>query len=235
MELEKTGVPGLDEVLKGGVRKNSSVLIKGAPGTGKTILALQFVYFGAQHGQPGVFITAEEELEDLREHAKTLGMDLEKYEKKKLLYLVKQPVTLRKLISIATPMELISHGKIKRVVLDSLTIFRYGTDDEIAYRKEVLNLLDNMRPVLFLATAEEKKNGIEDIDYAPEDYLFDGLIRTTKVRRSNNFERAIFVEKLRGQNHLLDIFPFSITEKGIVVHPKEIPFSLVEMDVKERR
>ena len=49
VERIKTGVNGLDRVLKGGLRKNSSILITGAPGTGKTILALEFIYYGAKN------------------------------------------------------------------------------------------------------------------------------------------------------------------------------------------
>jgi len=147
---------------------------------------------------------------------------------KKLIYLIKQPITLKKLISIAVPLELIRKGKIKRVALDSLTIFKYGTDDEMSYRKEVLDLVNNMRKVLFLATAEENRGGIDNLYSAEEDYLFDGIIRMIKVRRSNNFERCIFIDKVRGQDHLLDIFPFTIKSNGIIVHSKEIPFSLVE-------
>ena len=141
MDFEKTGVPGLDEILKGGFKKNSSVIIKGGPGCGKTILALQFIWQGAKQGQVGVFISAEEELDDLREYSKTLGMDLEKYEKKKLIYLIKQPITLNKLISISVPLELIKKRNVKRVVLDSLSLFKYGTEGEITYRKELLYLM----------------------------------------------------------------------------------------------
>lgn len=235
MELKKTGVPGLDEILKGGIRERSSILVKGPAGTGKTILALQFILQGAKLNEPGVFISAEEELEDLRENAKSLGMDLEKYEKKKLIYLIKQPMALRKLISIATPLDLMRKRKIKRVVLDSLTIFRYGTDNEMAYRKEVLNLIGNMRKVLFLATAEDKQGGIDEFNGNSEESLFDGIIRLIKVRRDNNFERCVFIEKLRGQDHSTDIFPFTITNRGIVMHPKEIPFSLVNTGFKTRK
>ncbi|MFH1592343.1 MAG: ATPase domain-containing protein [Candidatus Woesearchaeota archaeon] len=235
MDLDKTGIPGLDEILKGGLRRNSSILVKGSPGSGKTILALQFIYAGAKKGEPGVFITAEEDLDDLRAHAKTLGMGLEDYEKKKLIFLVKQPVTLKKLISIATPLDLILKGKVKRVVMDSLTIFRYSTDDEMSYRKEILNLIENMKKVLFMATAEEKKTGLNNLGATAEDYLFDGVIRLIKIRRENNFERCIFVEKARGQDHMIDIYPFTITNKGLVVHPKEIPFSLMESEYKGRK
>ena len=51
VEKIKTGIEGLDKVLKGGLRRNSSMLITGAPGTGKTIMALQFIYYGAKNYQ----------------------------------------------------------------------------------------------------------------------------------------------------------------------------------------
>ena len=77
-ELIKTGTPGLDQVLKGGLRKNSCVLVTGAPGTGKTLMALQFVYYGARDfNENGIFITTEESLEVLHQSGKNLGMDLQ--------------------------------------------------------------------------------------------------------------------------------------------------------------
>ena len=61
VELIKTGVPGLDQMLKGGLRKNSTLLVTGAPGTGKTILALQFIYYGAKdYNENGIFIITED-------------------------------------------------------------------------------------------------------------------------------------------------------------------------------
>ncbi|MBI2671498.1 AAA family ATPase [Candidatus Woesearchaeota archaeon] len=228
MDFEKTGVPGLDEIFKGGIRKNSSIIVKGGPGTGKTILALQFIVEGAKRGQPGLFISAEEELDDFRLYAKSLGIDLEKYEKQKLIFLVKQPVTLKRLISISVPLELIRSKKVKRVVLDSLTLFKYGVENELGYRKEVLDLINNLREVLFLATAEETNNNLDDLECAAEDYLFDGIVRLTKVRDANVFERALYVSKMRGQDHLINIFPFIIKKNGIEVYPKEIPFTLVK-------
>ena len=226
MHFEKSGVPGLDEILKGGIRNNSSIIVRGGPGSGKTILALQFIIQGAKEGQTGVFISAEEELDDLRDYAKSIGLDLEEYEKKKLVYLIKQPITLNKIISFSVPLDLIKKGKIKRVVVDSLSIFRYGTDGELTYRKELLYLINNMRSVLFMATAEEKKYGV-DTESSQEDFLFDGIIRLIKVRKENNFERCLFVSKMRGQEHSINIFPFEIKKLGLIVYPKQIPFSLI--------
>ena len=154
-------------------------------------------------------------------------MDLEKYEKKKLIYLIKQPITLRKLISVSAPLELIRGKNVKRVVLDSLTLFKYSAEGELAYRKEVLDLISNMRSVVFLATAEEKRFGVDDAESTSDDYLFDGIIRMIKVRKTNNFERCIYVSKMRGQEHSMDVVPFSIKKNGITIYPKEIPFSLL--------
>ena len=82
-EFIKTGVRGLDIILKGGLRKNSSLLITGAPGTGKTIMSMQFIYYGAKdYNENGIYIASEDNLPDLRKNAKNLGMDLEEMEKK---------------------------------------------------------------------------------------------------------------------------------------------------------
>ena len=97
VELIKTGTPGLDTILKGGLRKGAAILITGAPGTGKTIIALQFIYYGAKkYNDNGIFITTEESLADLRANAKNFGMDIDEMEKKSKIFLLEKPLaTLR--------------------------------------------------------------------------------------------------------------------------------------------
>src|SRR3989344_5450428 len=93
VELIKTGVPGLDKVLKGGLRKNSTVLITGAPGTGKTLLTLQFIYYGAKdYNENGIFISTEESLEVLGQSAKNLGMELNPMVKKGKILFLQKPI-----------------------------------------------------------------------------------------------------------------------------------------------
>lgn len=64
-----SGVPGLDEVLEGGFLAERACLVRGAPGTGKTTLGLQFLAAGAEAGEPVLFISLEEPEERVRQHA----------------------------------------------------------------------------------------------------------------------------------------------------------------------
>jgi circadian clock protein KaiC len=71
-----TGVPGLDEVLRGGYAIGRPTLISGGPGSGKTNLALSLVVSACDRGEPVVFVAFEENPEALRRNAGTLGHDL---------------------------------------------------------------------------------------------------------------------------------------------------------------
>lgn len=233
MEKIATGIPGFDDILKGGINENSSVLITGGPGTGKSILCLQFIHEGAKKGEAGVYITSEEDEDSLRDYARELGMDIEKYEKQGLIHLVKQSISNKKLVSIATPVDIIKKDYVKRVVLDSLTLFQYThIAGDYDYRKEVVEFLKLMKElkVTLLATSEKVRTNLDHFEYRPEDFLFNGLIVMTKIRKASTFERCIYVAKMRGQEHLVDIFPFTINHGGIKIFTKQIPFSLIEQD-----
>jgi circadian clock protein KaiC len=72
------GIPGLDDILLGGLRRNRLFLIEGEPGTGKTTLALQFLLEGARTGEKGLYITLSETEEELREVALSHGWSLDR-------------------------------------------------------------------------------------------------------------------------------------------------------------
>ena len=231
----KTGVPGLDDILKGGLREKAAVLVSGGPGCGKTILAMQFLLEGAKSGQAGLCILYDTEKEEFLEYAEFLGITLKKYEKNGLITVMKRPTLVKKFVSLAEPLELIQKKKIKRVVLDSLTMYSYvHVGEEKDYRKEIISLLDSMKNVTFLATDQSQMFTIDEAKFEAEYFLFDGLIMLTKVRSGASFERVMTVAKMRGQDHLMDIFPFSIGNGGVQVYPTQLPFSLIRGDVVQK-
>src|SRR5215207_8231459 len=76
-----TRIRGLDEVLDGGVPQGRTTLVSGGPGSGKTVLGLEFLCRAAAEGTPGIFITFEERAEAIRKNALSMGLDLAALEK----------------------------------------------------------------------------------------------------------------------------------------------------------
>src|SRR5579863_5156699 len=72
-----TGIPGLDDILHGGLAKGFLYLIEGNPGAGKTTLALQFLIEGAQRGEKGLYLSLAESEDELRHVADSHGFNLE--------------------------------------------------------------------------------------------------------------------------------------------------------------
>ena len=239
VELIKTGVSGLDQILKGGLRRNSSILITGAPGTGKTILALQFIYYGAKdHNENGIFITTEENLEDIRQFAKNLGMDLSSMEGKGKLFFVQKPITTLKggLSSIKGLVDAIKKHNVKRVVLDSLIFFEYlyprFDGKKMEFRRQVLIFMHELKKagVTFLAVSERSVTDFDRLTYDMMDFVFEGFIVLSRIRKGSYFERVITVAKIRGQDHSLDVYPITIGNEGLKVLYDQTPFSLVEKE-----
>jgi len=226
-----SGIPGLDEILNKGFRKNSSVVITGESGSGKSVFALQFLIDGAKNGESCLYITTEETIESIEEYARSLGLHIEDLRKKGLLHIMEQRPNRGRLMTIEAPIKFIKQKKIKRVVLDSLTLFEYVYAESInEYRKGVLQFLMDMKDagVTLLATSERAYSKLDTFQYKPEDSLFEGIIMLLKIRKSAVFERALTIDKMRGQNHQLGIYPFKIGKEGITVFPKETPFALIE-------
>src|SRR5436190_15424009 len=83
-----TGIAGLDTMLHGGFIRESSILVRGAPGTGKTTLAFHYLIEGAKRGEQGLLVSFEEFPKSLYRDAESVGFNLPEYEAKGLLHIV---------------------------------------------------------------------------------------------------------------------------------------------------
>src|SRR3989338_1110793 len=89
IERVKTGVFGLDDLLEGGFPKGRTILLSGGPGTGKTIMGIQYVYKGiVDYGEPAVYATIDEQPSHIREDMLRFGWDLEKLESQNKLAMI---------------------------------------------------------------------------------------------------------------------------------------------------
>lgn len=144
----KTGIKGLDEMLGGGLFKGSSTALRGAPGTGKTSLDLEFIAKGiTEFGQPGLIITFEEFMENLDNDAASIGFDLKTLrESGKLSIIMTSPSTF--LREMAAPGgkfdEIIVKNGIERAFIDSLGML-YAFDPDTTGRGSTGSLIHGLK------------------------------------------------------------------------------------------
>lgn len=233
MERVKTGIPGADDLLRGGLVQNTVVIVSGSPGIGKSNFAMQYIYNGAaQFNEAGVYVTVEDVPEKIREYANAFGWDVEKYEKEGKIAIVAQPIYAEEERSRSkekkeTLAETIRRLNAKRVVLDSVTLFKYLFKDDMARRINLLNFVNMVKSLgcTTLMVAEQHES-TPNVMYTDEHFLADGLLVMFWLQHKERQERCIRVVKMRGSAISSDIRPMDITEKGVIVYPTQVPLSL---------
>lgn len=149
--LASTGIPGLDDVLHGGLVINRLYLVEGTPGTGKTTLALQFLLEGVAQGERGLYITLSETAEELRSVAESHGWSLDGIDVFELAsggdtldpdreqdLLHPWEVELGEVIKHITAQ--IDRLAPPRIAFDSLSELRLLALDPLRYRRQILGL-----------------------------------------------------------------------------------------------
>ncbi|HLL17674.1 MAG TPA: ATPase domain-containing protein, partial [Rubrivivax sp.] len=147
--LLETGAPGLDDVLGGGLVANRLYVLEGAPGAGKTTVAVQFLLQGARRGEPVLYITLSETAEELQGVALSHGWDLsgvnihEMLPSDKLLepdeqYTMFHPSELELTETTLKILSDVDTIKPTRVVFDSLSELRLLAGTSLRYRRQIL-------------------------------------------------------------------------------------------------
>ncbi len=239
IERVNTGVPGLDELVEGGFPKGDTILIAGKAGTGKSILAIQFLYNGAvKYGETGVLVTLEEPPRLIKRNMMNFGMDLAKLEKERKLAIVDlspskevTPVTMGEFPSFdlsgleAIIMSHVKKLKATRVVIDTLSILAYKFRSRDILREEFFKLTANITKsgVTLLLTSEIPEHHLGLGVFDVEAFLASGVLVLYNEKISDTLRsRPIEVLKLRGSKHSSRIHPMRITEVGVRVFPGEI-------------
>jgi len=224
-----TGIQGLDKVMGGGLEKDSTNIVCGGPGTGKSIFAIQFLVNGIEKfDEPGVYITFEETKDKIVKHMAKFGWDLKKLEDQNKLQIIEYtPSNVKKLLAEGGGEVDIAIEKLKakRVVIDSLSAFALLFKDELARMEAFLDLFKLIQRWDCVAVLiSEDEQDVEKHHPTAVEFEVDGVILLYNIRKGDLRERALEILKMRGISHSNKIFPMKITDNGVVVFPDEAVF-----------
>ena len=238
-EYIPTGVPGMDKILGDkGIPKGHTILICGGPGSGKTTFAIQFLYKGiTEYHEPGLYITLDEDPEDIKNNMSKFGWNLEKLEEeKKLAFVNISPVRMvpsdkiglihlgMKEFKLVKLLEAIRKGieevQAQRVIIDPVTIFMLQYPDETERIHAMRDLITEFRKTgcTHLLISELRGTGLER-EYQFEEYLSQGVILLRTFLKGDKLIRMCQVEKMRGLDVDTQPRPYKITNSGMEIYP----------------
>ncbi|MFA4855572.1 MAG: ATPase domain-containing protein [archaeon] len=225
----KTGVPGLDDILFGGIPQNNLVVVSGDPGSGKTGLVLEFLYNGVvKYNEPGVYISLEESAEEIISFAELFGWDVKTLINKKLLSII--TVELYDFDKLKNTIEdEVSRLKAKRLVIDPGVVFRLYFDRELDARKRILSLGRMLKRIdcTAIITNEISLESSSSL-FGLEEYVADGVILLYHTKLEDRFIRSVGILKMRGTKISEKLHPVRITDTGIKILAKQELFEEVK-------
>lgn len=223
-----TGIKGLDEMLDGGIVSGTSIVVAGSPGTGKTTLGVEFIYRGiTKHNENGIIITFEELPDRLCDDMMNFGWDLKKLEQQgKLKIMATSPFVLQQMRIYKNKLdEMIDSVKAKRVLLDSVTLFKSLVKEKDKLREEIYSLINYFKTkgitAIFTHELPKVKSSELQISDFGIGFLVDGIILLRHVEMGSELKKFITILKMRGTNHDKSIREFEITNKGLAI---QLPF-----------
>lgn len=226
-----TGIPGLDELLRGGLPRNRLHLIEGEPGTGKTTLAMQFLLEGKRAGEPGLYVTLSETAEELHHVAASHGWNLEGIETFQLApigeraadeYTLYHPAEVELADLTKSVLKHIERIGPTRVVFDSLSELRLLARDPLRYRRQILGLKE------FFAARPSTVLLLDDHSAGDADLQLRSLAHGVLLLEHLPFEygrarRRLRIVKLRGTAVIEGFHDFVIVRGGLTVFPQLVP------------
>jgi len=246
----KSGIPGLDEVLEGGMPERHVILLTGGPGCGKTIFGMQFAARGAkENGGKALFVSFEQPREELVEQCLQFGWDIQGLEAKGALKIISFAGTSLHIARIWDAVEKeISAFKPDRLVVDSLSSLTVHLDlmtgveilellgvdtkqagfvptGDAVTRKTLMELFKRLKALRLtsLLITELPENGAGLSRDGVSEFLADGVIILRYSPESVDSFSTLQVRKMRGIRHMRAAFATELSEDGgasVQVKPK---------------
>jgi circadian clock protein KaiC len=229
IEKVPTGIRGLDEITAGGLPRGRSTLVSGGPGSGKTLLSMEFLCRGAlQYGEPGVYMAFEETAEDLMNNFASVGYDLKQLVSRKLVsidhvYVERSEIEETGEYDLEGLFIRLEHAidsvKAKRVVLDTIEVLFSGLANTSILRAELRRLFGwlKQKGVTSIVTGERGDTTLTR--HGLEEYVADCVIVLDHRVNEQISTRRLRIVKYRGSSHGNNEYPFLIDNQGMAVLP----------------
>lgn len=225
------GVTRLDEMMGGGILEGDSLLVAGPSGTGKSVLATQFIAEGLRQGEHGIMAIFEERPGGYVQRGDSFGLDLKAAEEAgalEVLYL--RPLDLSVDETMQAILDAIQRIGAKRLVIDSLVGFEMALAPGFRedFRESLYRMIGALTGagITILSTVEVEDNftSLQFSRYAIS-FLTDDILRFRYVEIDGQLRRMMVVIKMRGGNHSKHFREYVITEKGLaVIEPEHLDY-----------
>lgn len=222
-----TGIAGLDEVLLGGLIARRSYMIRGGPGSGKTIWGLHFLDWAAAQGQTCLFITFGESEAELKRNGRLLGFDVDRLKFLDLSpnsdqfaqapdYDIFPPSEVERAPVARQIRDAVTSLRPSRVVVDGMTQLRQLSANGFQFRKEALAFLRFLSEAgcTVAFTSESNEGPDEDLQF-----MADGVISL----ESQGGRRRMIVTKFRGSDFRAGYHTLRLSSRGMEVFPRLLP------------
>jgi KaiC/GvpD/RAD55 family RecA-like ATPase len=231
IERVPTGIPGLDQMIEGGIPAGRSVLVMGGPGSGKSVFCAQFLHHGiSKLAQKGIYVSLEEDRYHFYREMSRFGWDLEKEEREGNLKFLDatpsfeqetaQPHSLEQILH--TVSRLTRDLQARRVAVDAIASLVFEFPDLLERRKAILRLIHTLCELGVTSILTNELRTLEtERPVQLEEYLTHGTILLQSAKSGPSLVRSLQVEKMRETAIDPQPRPYRITSSGIEVFAKE--------------
>jgi len=233
--IMSTGISGLDEMLNGGFPDGKTVLLCGGPGTGKTIFCLQYISTAIKRGEPCVYVSLEEPLEEKMDNAMSFEWNLKDAVEDDLLYAYdirmipqqkgyteawdtrKGKLELGIIKEIEKTVKKISA---KHVIIDPLTSITIH-ESRAGHKRFMISQIYSSIKQLHCTGLLTSEGLPEDASFSMEQFLSDGVIYLEKEIDNHKLVKTLRIDKMRGLSFDEQPKRYLITNRGFAVFNKE--------------
>ncbi|MSR85999.1 hypothetical protein EXS74_01230 [Candidatus Woesearchaeota archaeon] len=229
------GVKGVDDILMGGIPEGKSILLSGNCGAGKTVFASHFIMEGLKNKETAVYISLEQDKQNLISDLEEMGIMWDHYEKKNKLRIIGGNLAYVRMLKdkrkahfedvIQEIKAVVIELGAKRVAIDSINLFLQLFDDISEQRNCFAQLNYELQQLgcTILYTCEIPEISQKLSWYGFEEFVVDGvlLLRRNYEKELNMNKRFLEVIKMRGTDYKEGTFPFRITKEGMEVYKND--------------